>query len=96
MRDLRRHLELANRHIADAKKLISEQLVRLGDMSTRGEDTREGEKLLSDWLDSLSAFEAHQRSVLAELISRGEIHASELSRLSADETLDLAAEPGVG
>jgi hypothetical protein len=81
MHDLRKHLEFANRHIADAKTLISQQLVRLGDMNSRGEDTREGEKLLSDFLDSLTAFEAHQRAVLAELMSRGEIHVSELSRL---------------
>jgi hypothetical protein len=49
MRDLRKHLEFANRHIAEAKSLISHRLVRLGDMNSRGEDTREGEKLLSDF-----------------------------------------------
>jgi hypothetical protein len=81
MRDLREHLGFANRHIADAKKLIAEQLDRLRTMRARGDDTREGEKLLSDFLDSLAAFESHQRMVLTELMSRGEIHVSELSRL---------------
>jgi hypothetical protein len=72
MRDLRKHLELADRHIAEAKLLIAEQLDRLNDMHMRGDDTREGEKLLGAFLDTLAAFEAHQRAVLTELKSRSD------------------------
>jgi len=76
--DLRKHLELANRHIAEMRVLITEQLNLLREMGKRGEDTKAGEKLLSDFIDSLAAFEAHQRIVLTKLMSRGEMHVSEL------------------
>jgi hypothetical protein len=68
MTDYRRHLDLANRHIAQAKELIAQQLEILAAQKRDGHDTKEGEKLLEALLDSLAAFETHQRLMLTELV----------------------------
>jgi hypothetical protein len=72
MRDFRKDLMLAQRHIAQSKKLIEKQLERLAQGRLEGHDVKEGEKLLESLLTSLGAWEAHQRLALRE-IARTEI-----------------------
>lgn len=60
-------LAAAERHIAETKEFIARQLDTLATLRRDGKDVKAAEKLLASWLDSLAAFEAHQREIIGQL-----------------------------
>jgi len=65
--DFEKQLAAADRHIAETKEFIARQLETLAALRRDGKDVKEAEKLLASWLDSLAAFEAHQRKIIEQL-----------------------------
>jgi hypothetical protein len=69
--DYQRQLAAAERHIAETKDFIARQLDTLATLRREGKDVKQAEKLLASWLDSLAAFEAHQRDIMEQLARIG-------------------------
>jgi hypothetical protein len=65
--DFEKQLAAAERHIAETKEFIARQLDTLSTLRRDGKDVKAAEKLLASWLDSLAAFEAHQRAIIQQL-----------------------------
>ena len=62
-----RHLAEADRHIAEAERRISEQEQRLDRMKAAGENTGEGERLLTLFRVTLAELQVHRQFILDKL-----------------------------
>lgn len=62
-----RHLEQADRHIANGKRLVAEQEERVADLARHGHDTTEARKLLDNFYASQVQHIQHRDRILKEL-----------------------------
>ena len=62
-----RHLELANRHIAEGQHRIAEQKARIAGLERRGRDTTASIKLLNIFEETLVLMMRHRDLILREL-----------------------------
>jgi len=67
-----RHLELANRHIADAERRLARQAAIVSRLAEAGYETAQAENLLRLIRESLQLMEAHRHIMLA---TNQEMHA---------------------
>jgi hypothetical protein len=62
-----RHLELANRHIAEGKHRIAEQRARIAGLERGGRDTTAQNELLEVFEETLALMIRHRDLILREL-----------------------------
>jgi hypothetical protein len=70
----REHLIMADRHILAGEQRIADQMLRIAEMSGKGQDTQEARKLLLNYRDTLETWQAH-RELIRDAIARGEARA---------------------
>ena len=89
----RQHLALADRHIAQARRLIAQQVETLAALKRDGKATEEAETLLASWLDSLAVFEAYQRTLIDGLMgeANGQGARPPTGRVGKEYHADLSA-----
>lgn len=59
-----RHLNEADTHIADAQRRVAKQEAILDELRRHDHDTREGERLLRAFQETLEAMQAHRAEIL--------------------------------
>ena len=62
-----RHLEIANRHIAEGQHRIDEQKARIAGLKRRGRDTAASNELLQVFEETLEQMMRHRALILQEL-----------------------------
>ncbi|WP_262031495.1 hypothetical protein [Microvirga sp. Mcv34] len=66
----REYLILADRHLAEGKRRIAEQIVLIQNLTRCGHDTTEAKKLLQNFEDTLEIWHTH-RGLILDAIARG-------------------------
>ena len=67
----RRHLELANRHVAEGQKRVDAQITLVVKLDRDGHDTRQAKKLLEQFEQILALQIEHRNRIVQELGADG-------------------------
>ncbi|WP_336491608.1 hypothetical protein [Methylobacterium nigriterrae] len=63
----RENLVVADRHITEGERRITEQLARIATLAEDGHDTAQAEHLLRTFEETLAEWHGHRQSILASI-----------------------------
>jgi hypothetical protein len=70
MQQEREHLAKAEQHIADGERRVAEQIILIGRMTEKGQDTALAEEFLQNLEQTLEQWRAH-RELILDALTRG-------------------------